>query len=64
VGETGRVVFHRLDESCLLIGVAERDQAERIDPSAAALALGWTADGLRNPGPPAALETKLHIGLY
>jgi thienamycin biosynthesis protein ThnN len=64
VGETGRVVFHRLDESCLLIGVPERDQAQRIGPSAAALALGWTADGLRNPGPPPVLESKLHVGLY
>jgi hypothetical protein len=63
-GQTGRVVFHRLDESCLLAGVRERDQAERIAPSPDALALGWQADGLRNPRPPAALTTKLQTGLY
>ena len=40
-GETGRVLFHRLDESCLLVGVVERDEAERVPPSAEALALGW-----------------------
>ncbi len=51
-GSTGRVLFHRLDESCLLVGVLERDEAERVAavsrrtrPSAGA------ADGLRNPAP-------------
>jgi thienamycin biosynthesis protein ThnN len=63
-GESGRVVFHRLDESCLLVGVRERDRAERIAPTPAALALGWTADGLRDPGPPAPLAPKLQLGLY
>jgi hypothetical protein len=63
-GETGRVVFDRLDEGCLLVGVRERDQAERIAPSAAARALGWDADGLRDPRPPAPLAGKLQLGLY
>lgn len=63
-GQTGRIVFDRLDESCLLIGVVERDQAERIAPSPASLALGWTSDGIRNPGPPAPLVAKLQFGLY
>jgi thienamycin biosynthesis protein ThnN len=63
-GQAGQVVFHRLDESCLLVGVRERDQALRIAPSPAALALGWTADGLRDPGPPAPLKASLQIGLY
>ncbi len=44
-GETGRVLFHRLDESCLLVGVLERDEAERIVPSAAARALAAPATG-------------------
>jgi hypothetical protein len=61
--ETGRVVFHRLDESCLLVGVVERDDAERCAPSPAALALG-AADGLRNPRPPAQLKEPLQVGLY
>jgi thienamycin biosynthesis protein ThnN len=63
-GEIGRVLFHRLDESCLLIGVIERDEAERIAPSEEARALGDCADGLRNPRPPAPLAGQLQLGLY
>ena len=63
-GQNGRVMFHRLDESCLLVGVVERDEAERIAPSEAALALGGKADGLRNPRPPAPLAGQLQLGLY
>lgn len=63
-GQSGRVLFHRLDESCLLVGVVERDEAERIAPSEAALALGCNADGLRNPRPPAPLVGRLQLGLY
>ncbi len=63
-GQSGRVLFHRLDESCLLVGVVERDEAERIAPSAAARPLGCTADGLRNPRPPAPLAGRLQLGLY
>jgi hypothetical protein len=63
-GEPGRVLFHRLDESTLLVGVVERDEAERVAPSAKALALGGGADGLRNPHPPAALSARLQLGLY
>jgi thienamycin biosynthesis protein ThnN len=61
-GQRGRVLFHRLDESCLLIGVLERDEAERIAPNAQRL--GWHADGLRDPGPPARAAGNLRIGLY
>ncbi|HZY89256.1 MAG TPA: hypothetical protein VFE78_30815 [Gemmataceae bacterium] len=63
-GRTGRVLFHRLDESCLLAGVVERDEAERVAPSAEALALGCAADGLRDPRPPAAPDGPLRTGLY
>jgi hypothetical protein len=63
-GERGRVLFHRLDESCLLVGVVERDEVERVEPSAEALALGGVADGLRNPRPPAELSGRLQLGLY
>ena len=63
-GQVGQVVFHRLDESCLLVGVPERDQAERVAPTATARALGGAADGLRNPHPPAALAGRLQLGLY
>jgi hypothetical protein len=63
-GQTGRVLFHRLDESCLLVGVLERDEAERVAPDDAARALGGRADGLRNPRPAAALAGSLQLGLY
>jgi hypothetical protein len=63
-GRTGRVLFHRLDESCLLVGVVERDEAERVAPSAEALALGCKTDGLRNPRPAAALNGQVQLGLY
>jgi hypothetical protein len=63
-GETGRVLFHRFDESFLLLGMIERDVAERIEPSQEALAWGCGSDGLRNPGPPTRLSTTLQVGLY
>jgi thienamycin biosynthesis protein ThnN len=63
-GQTGRVLFHRLDESFLLTGVLERDEAERIPPSSESLGLGWNGDGLRDPRPPACAEGGLRIGLY
>jgi hypothetical protein len=63
-GQCGRVVFDRLDESCLLVGVAERDEAERVAPSPEAVALGGHADGLRNPRVPDALAGRLQTGLY
>jgi hypothetical protein len=63
-GEGGRVLFHRLDESCMLVGVLERDQVERIAPSPEALALGIHADGLRNPHSPSSLIGRLQTGLY
>ena len=63
-GQSGRVLFHRLDESCLLVSVLERDQAERVVPSPRALALGGHSDGLRNPQPPPKLLGRLQMGLY
>ncbi|MHB1423841.1 MAG: hypothetical protein ACYC3I_11725 [Gemmataceae bacterium] len=63
-GQVGRVLFHRLDESGLLIGVVERDEAESVAPSMEALALGGVADGLRDPRPPEPLAGRLQLGLY
>jgi hypothetical protein len=63
-GQRGRVVFDRLDESCLLVGVMERDEATVVPLSAAARALGGTQDGLRDPRPPAALAGRLQVGIY
>lgn len=63
-GQFGRVVFHRLDESCLLIGVVERDEAARIEPSEEARILGGFTDGLRDPRPAELLAGRLQLGLY
>jgi hypothetical protein len=63
-GGTGRVLFHRLDESCLLAGVLERDEAERIAPSLEARALGGTMDGLRNPRPLRGQSRSFQSGIY
>jgi hypothetical protein len=63
-GVRGRVLFHRLDESCLLVGVLERDEAERVAPGVEARALGDGADGLRDPRPPAPLAGRWQLGLY
>jgi hypothetical protein len=63
-GQRGRVVFHRLDESCLLIGVVERDEAEWVPLSPSAAALGGTASGLRDPRPPVSLAGQVQLGLY
>ena len=64
VGQPGRVMFHRLDETCLLANVVERDLADEIPVSAEAVALGATLIGLRNPRVPASLGKKLQLGLY
>ena len=63
-GQRARVLFHRLDESCLLIGVLERDEAECVSPTAAAQSMAWHAPGLRDPGPPVRAAGGLRIGLY
>jgi thienamycin biosynthesis protein ThnN len=63
-GHRGRLVFDRLDESCLLIGVIERDEAEPVPLSAAAAALGGVTFGLRDPRPPVPLAGRLQLGLY
>jgi hypothetical protein len=60
----GRVVFDRLDESCLLIAVRERDEAEHVAPSDEALKLGVVVDGLRDPGPADGAAGGLRLGLY
>jgi hypothetical protein len=63
-GERGLVMFDRLDESGLLVGVVERDEAECVPPSDEALALGCTGGGLRDPRPPTGPANKLQLGLY
>lgn len=48
----GRVCFHRLDESCFLPNVLERDEAESIAPPAGAAEEGFVGRGVREPRPP------------
>jgi hypothetical protein len=63
-GGRGRVLFHRLDESCLFVNVVERDEAEPVALTSEARALGAIQHGLRNPGPPKELDGQLQVGLY
>jgi hypothetical protein len=60
----GRVRFHRLDESCFLPNVLERDEAGRAAPPAAAGAAGFTLPGLRDPRPPETAPEAKSPGLY
>lgn len=62
-GERGRVVAHRLDETCFLPNLVERDEATAVLASPAALALGFAPRALRDPGPARAL-VRQQEGLY
>jgi phenylacetate-coenzyme A ligase PaaK-like adenylate-forming protein len=63
-GQMGRVLFHRMDESCLLMNVIERDQAQLVAPNRAAVEVGYKADGLRNPCPASEVKGQIRLGLY
>ena len=60
----GRVRFHRLDLSCLLPNVLERDVAEGVAPPPHARAAGFTLPGLRDPRPPEDAAEARSPGLY
>lgn len=59
----GKIRFTRLDETMLIVGMAERDIAQGIMPPSN-VPPGFTQAGLRNPHPPAAIETQIATGLY
>ena len=59
----GTVRFHRLDESCFLPMMVERDEAESVLPPETAAALGFTLPGLCGPCPPST-HSELSEGLY
>ena len=61
-GETGRVVFSRLDESFLLPNLVERDRATVICAAEEVTALGLAAHGVRDPHP--VVESQATRGLY
>lgn len=62
LGERGRVVLSRLDESFLLPNFVERDEATWVPADARALALGLALFGLRDPRP--VISEQMTSGLY
>lgn len=62
-GERGAVRFHRLDESCFLPNMVERDEAESVAPPKGLATAGFVLPGLRGPRPPEA-QGHLPEGLY
>jgi thienamycin biosynthesis protein ThnN len=64
-GERGQVVFHRLDESFLIINMFERDEAKRIPSSPKAQELGLFLDGVGDPLPMiTSINKKSSLGIY
>ena len=60
----GRVRFHRLDLSCFLPNVLERDVAESVAPPPHARAAAFDLAGLRDPRPPEDAAEAQSPGLY
>jgi hypothetical protein len=60
----GRVRFHRLDESCFLPNVLERDEAESIAPPGDAADAGFVGCGVREPRPPESRPELRDPALY
>lgn len=63
-GPRGQVVFHRLDRSCFLPNVYERDWAERIELDATTIASGFGRAGLRDPRAIAVGQVENQAALY
>jgi phenylacetate-coenzyme A ligase PaaK-like adenylate-forming protein len=64
-GATGRVRFTRLDESVLLVRMAERDAAALLPaPSDPSFPAGFVLPGVRNPRPAAGPDLPAVSGLY
>jgi hypothetical protein len=62
-GERGRVIASRLDESCLLVRIPERDTAVRLPARGELAAFGFTGEGLGDPRPLADVPTE-RLGIY
>lgn len=60
----GQVIFHRLDRSCFLPNVFERDEAERVELDPKLSIEGFQRYGLRDPRPPAAKRSAIQSALY
>lgn len=63
-GSRGRVIFHRLDRSCFLPNVIERDEAGRIESGSDAQLDGFQRYGLRDPRPAAVNRPESQAALY
>jgi thienamycin biosynthesis protein ThnN len=65
-GETGQIVFTRLDKSFLIINQFERDRGELLEPLLIFRELGFIGHGIRNPRPMPAggADEMLATGLY
>jgi len=63
-GERGQIMFHRLDQSGLIVNMCERDSAERIPPPSGLEYLGFRQDGFRSPEPLPDIRKQLKTGLY
>lgn len=61
---SGQLVAHRLDATFMLLNLVERDRVTAISASAAARALGWEGNGVRDPHVPAALAESVRTGVY
>ncbi len=64
--DTGRgtLCFHRLDESCFLPNVIERDEVESIGTPPYIKAKGFQPFGISNPRPPEKNSKQMQQGLY
>ena len=60
----GQVRFHRLDESCFLPNVHERDEAETIEAEIAFKVRGFHRTGILDPRPPESSVEAKQGGLY
>lgn len=65
-GQTGQLVFSRLDKSFLIINQFERDQGELLEPNPMFRQAGCVGRGVRNPRPmPAGADHGQNaVGLY
>jgi thienamycin biosynthesis protein ThnN len=63
-GERGQIMFHRLDQSGLIVNMCERDSAERIPPPSGLEYPGFRQDGFRSPESLPDIRKQLKTGLY
>ena len=60
----GGVMFHRLDHSCFLPNVVERDVAQLVPNDDVAINKGFHTTGIHDPHPPQSSKDAVQGGLY